>query len=162
MMALEFKPVDLNRHADVCLRFAEDTEVCSFGSVDGFREKDGKGARRFIEKIRTKLEKDPESCLHIWQGEEIIGQLHLGHFLNEAIGYIHFFYVAPVWRGRGVASAMEEYAVAHFKQRGFEVTRLSVSTANIRAVRFYLRQGWMDLGPRPDKPDVHNMEKSCG
>jgi ribosomal protein S18 acetylase RimI-like enzyme len=159
MSHLEFKPIDLENHADVCIQFAEDTEVCSFGSVDGFRENDGQGAQRFIERIGEKLSKDPQSCIHVWKDGVIVGQIHLGQFIDPLIGYIHFFYVAPSWRGTEVAQQMEQHATSYFRQRGFEAARLSVSATNLRAMRFYLRCDWKDLGPREDKPGVHNMEK---
>lgn len=161
-VALDFKPIDLARHANTCIQFAEETELCSFGSVVGFREADGQGAQRFIERIQVKLDNDSQSCLHVWHNGDIIGQLHLGQFLDEAIGYIHLFYVAPEWRGKGIAPQLDAYAMTHFQKRGFPLARLSVAPANTCAVRFYLSRGWMDLGPRTDKPDVHNVEKSCG
>ena len=55
---------------------------------------------------------------------------------------------------------MEQYATAWFKRHGFASARLSMMPSNIRAVRFYLRNGWRDLGPREDKPKLHNMGKS--
>ena len=36
---------------------------------------------------------------------------------------------------------------------------MSVSPTNQQAVRFYLKNNWRDLGPRPDDPEVHLMEK---
>ncbi len=160
MNSLAFKPIDLEHHAYICIQFAEDTEICSFGSVDGFREEDGKGAERFIERIRAKLAHDPLSCIHVWRDDNIVGQIHLEQFIDSSIGYINFFYIAPAWRGKGVATRLDDYATAHFKQRGFKSARLSVTPANARAVRFYLNHGWKDLGPREDKPNVHNMENS--
>jgi ribosomal protein S18 acetylase RimI-like enzyme len=70
------------------------------------------------------------------------------------------FYVAPAWRGKGVADEIEEFVAAWFIARGFRSARLSVSPTNVRAVRFYLRRGWCDLGSRDDKPALHNMEKT--
>ena len=159
MNSLNFKPIDLENHARVCIQFAEDTEICSFGSVDGFREPDGKGAERFIERVKAKLAQDPFSCIHVWKDDNIVGQIHLGQFMDSSIGYIHFFYVAPAWRGKGIAAHLDNYATTYFKQRGFKSARLSVTPANVRAVRFYLNRGWKDLGPREDKPNIHNMEK---
>ncbi len=109
--------------------------------------------------MRDKLSVDPGCCLHVWCGDEIVGQINLGRFIDPSVGYISVFYVAPVWRGSGVADAMEEFAAVWFKGRHFRSARLSVSPTNVRAVRFYIRRGWRDLGPRADKPELHNMEK---
>ena len=157
---LEFRPIDLDKHADLCLRFIEETHLCSFGSMDGFYEEDGKGAERFIQRIRAKLSEDPQGCLHVWKDGVIVGQLHLGRFIDPAIGYVNFLYVIPECRGSGVATAIESYAADYFRRRGFRAARLSVTAKNVRAIRFYRRHGWKDLGPRPNRTGTHNMEKT--
>ena len=157
---LEFLPVDLDRCAPLCITFAVDTDACSFGSAEQFHGEDGTGAERYIQRLRAKLAADTESCLHVWRGGTVVGQLNLGQFIDPSVGYVSVFYVTPAWRGKGVADAMEQYATDWFKRRGFASARLSVTPSNVRAVRFYLRSGWRDLGPREDKPELHNMEKT--
>lgn len=156
---LQFEPIDLDRHVDVFLAFIRDTHLCSFGSMEGFRDGNGRSEERFIERVRTRLAEEPGSCLHVWRNGGIVGQLHLGRFVDPTIGYINMFYVSPGWRGTGVASAMEDYACSYLQARGFQSAYLSVAAQNHRAIRFYEKQGWTDLGPRPDKPGTHNMEK---
>jgi hypothetical protein len=39
---------------------------------------------------------------------------------------------------------------------------LNVSPSNLPAMRFYLKNGWRDLGPGQDRPEVHGMEKRLG
>ena len=93
-MKLEFLPIDLDRHADLCIAFAEDLDMCSFGSAEQFHGEDGKGAERYIQRLRAKLDADPEGCLHVWLGSAVVGQLNLGRFIDPSIGYISVFYVA--------------------------------------------------------------------
>ena len=159
---LQFKPIDFEHHMAVFLDFIRDTHLCSFGSMEGFVDSNGRGEERFVERVRTRLIEEPGSCLHVWQGQEIIGQLHLGRFVDPAIGYVNMLYVSPKWRGTGVASAIEEYACASLRAHGFQSAYLSVAAQNHRAIRFYKKQGWADLGPRPDKPGTHNMKKTFG
>ena len=159
---LQFKPIDLDRHRDVFLDFIRDTHLCSFGSMESFVDENGQGEERFVERVRARLAEEPESCLHVWRNGEIVGQLHLGRFVDPAIGYINMFYVSPKWRGTGVAGAMEEQACAYLQAQGFQSAYLSVATQNRRAIRFYEKQGWTDLGPRQDKPGTHNMKKTFG
>lgn len=159
-MELEFRPVDLLRHTGLCISFAEDMDMCSFGTASQFHGTDSLGAARYIERMQAKLDADPEICLHVWYNDEVVGQLNLGHFINPSVGYIHVFYVVLHWRGQGIADRMEAYAGEWFRQRQFTSARLSVSPQNIRAMRFYSRRGWQDLGPRADKPEMHNMEKA--
>lgn len=157
---LHFKPIDLQQHADLCLKFIEDTHLCSFGSMEGFEAEGEQGPQRFIDRIAAKLSADPESCLHVWKGDTVVGQLNFGTFVGPSIGYISHFYVTPEWRGTGVASKMESYAGRHLRRRGFRSARLSVTATNVRAIRFYQKHGWRDLGPREDRPLAHNMEKT--
>ena len=159
---LQFKPIDLDHQMKVFLDFIRDTHLCSFGSMEGFVDENGQGEERFVERVRVRLAEEPESCLHVWRGEEIVGQLHLGRFVDPAVGYINMFYVSPEWRGTGVALAIEEYACASLQAQGFQSAYLSVAAQNHRAIRFYQKQGWTDLGPRQDKPGTHNMKKIFG
>ena len=158
-MEILFKPVDLERHTDIVYAFLYDTHLCSYGTMDGFVDANGQGAERFVERIRKRLAEEPESCLHVWHADQIVGQLHLGRFVDPTIGYINLLYVKPEERGTGVASAIERYACAHFQKHGFHSAYLSVTAQNHRAIRFYKKQGWTDLGPRQDKPETHNMQK---
>lgn len=155
---LQLKPINLQQHAALCLKFMEDTHLCSFGSMDGFDE-DGQGLECLTERISAKAQ-DPESCLHVWQDNIIVGQLNFGTFVGPAIGYISHFYITPEWRGRGVAEEMDAYAGRHFRLRGFRAARLSVIAANARAMRFYQHHGWRGLGPREDCRAARSMEKA--
>ena len=159
ILDLRFKPIDLKRHADTVRAFIRDTHLCSFGSMESFAGGDGRGEERFVERIRERLAIEPESCLHVWQTDQIIGQLHLGRFVDPAIGYINLLYVRPECRGTGIAAAIEEYACESLQAHGFQSAYLSVTAQNHRAIRFYEKQGWRDLGPREDRPGTHNMEK---
>ena len=164
-LALVFQPIDLDRHGDVFLTFVRDTHFCSFGTMDGFLDDNGQGEERFAERVRARLAEEPKSCLHVWKNGQIVGQLHLGRFIDPSIGYINLLYVAPEWRGAGIASLIEEYASAYFQSHGFRSARLSVAAHNLRAIRFYTKQGWKNLGPRQDQPDrlaTHTMEKFFG
>jgi ribosomal protein S18 acetylase RimI-like enzyme len=158
---LVFRPIDLDQHRELFLTFIRDTHLCSFGSMDSFPD-DIHGEELLIERIQKKLTDKPQSCLHIWQNEQIVGQLHLGQLVDPDVGYINLLYVIPEWRGGGIASLIEDYASAYLQGQGFESARLSVTAQNHRAIRFYSKKGWKDLGPRADRPIVHNMEKVFG
>ena len=158
-LELTFTPIDLQTHHGLCIQFAVESTV---GCPEKLYGEDGLGGQRYIQRMRDKMSADPGSCLFVWLAGDVVGQMNLGHFNDESIGYIHFFYVVPEWRGRGVANTMAEFADEWLNQRGFTKALLSVALDNERAVRFYLRRGWKDLGARPDRPDLHNMEKSLG
>ncbi len=151
---LEYKPIDLEKHADLCIEFAKEMHDLSFPPGTPF---DSVG---HLDKIREKLAADPMSCVHVWLAGEIVGQINFGIFAPDpSIGYINIFYVIPKWRGKGVAGEMERYGCARLESAGFNEAWLSVGWVNTRAVRFYQKHGWADLGERPDRPGIHNMRK---
>ena len=160
MQSLEFKPVNLEKHASVCLQFERDMNElssgvsCTFSAFD-----DAQRGARFLEKIAEKLAADANSCLHLWRDETIVGQLNLGRFLDEPVGYVHFLYLAPDFRGLGWAPLFDDYARQHFVARGFNSARLSVTASNERARRFYRRLDWREIGVRADKPALIGLEK---
>jgi len=150
------------RDCDICVQFVEDTAIINFGDAHEFYGEDGRGADRYIERLRKKQSEDPECIVHVWLNNQIVGQVNLGRFTEPSLGYLNLLYVVPEWRGRGVATAIEAYASKWFHQRGFGSARLSVSISNLRALRFYLKHEWRDIGAREDRPAVHNMEKLLG
>ena len=89
----------------------------------------------------------------------VVGQLNLGRFFEEPMGYIHMLYLASDYRGLGWAPLLDDYARQHFVARGFDAARLSVAASNERARRFYRRHNWREIGAREDKPALIGMEK---
>jgi ribosomal protein S18 acetylase RimI-like enzyme len=53
---------------------------------------------------------------------------------------------------------MDKYARENLKSRGVTQARLSVSPSNLRAIAFYKKTGWRDIGPYPGRPGIHLME----
>lgn len=158
---IEIKPVDLEAHKDICIAFREDSFVASFGNPDKFFEADGKGADRYIEWLRAKIEKDPRTVVHVWEQDTIIGQMEFGRLKSEpTYGYVNLYYLIPEKRGQGLGARLDEHAMNHFRTIGCEKVRLSVSPTNTPALAYYKKMGWRDLGPRPNHPDVNFMEKT--
>ncbi|MBF2065879.1 MAG: GNAT family N-acetyltransferase [Calothrix sp. C42_A2020_038] len=145
----------------MCVQFRADSFVCSFGSADRFHEEDGNGAERYLLWLKQRIAEIPNSCVHIWKGEQIIGQMEMRRWKhNPRVGYINLFYLIPKFRGQGLGQQLDQYAANWFKQLGCQSARLSVSPMNLAAMRFYLKQGWIDLGPREDALEVHYFEKT--
>jgi ribosomal protein S18 acetylase RimI-like enzyme len=156
----EFKPIQLDLHKAVCIKFREDSFVVSFGDAQKFYGSDGKGAEQYLDWLNSKLEKDPESAVHYWVDNQIIGQIEFGFVKNDpSCGYINLYYLIPTARGIGLGSDLDKYAVDFFRKRKVRKLRLSVSPNNFLAMAFYKKMGWVDLGPREDHPEVNLMEK---
>jgi ribosomal protein S18 acetylase RimI-like enzyme len=158
---LKFKPINLEQYQDLCIRFRADSFVCSFGSVDRFYQADGNGAERYLKWLKQRIAEIPNSCVHIWKGERIIGQIEMGRWKHDTnVGYINLFYLIPEFRGQGLGQHLDRYAAHFFKHLGCQSARLSVSPANRGAMSFYFKHGWVDLGQREDAPEVHYLEKT--
>lgn len=94
-------------------------------------------------------------------GDAIVGQVELGRSKHEAgVGYVYLFYLDQAVRGQGLAQQLDQYAADFFRQIGCRKARLSASPTNERAMRFYQKQGWADVGQREDMPEVHYLEKT--
>jgi len=154
-MHLDYKPINLEKHADLCVEFAQEMHRLTYVS-----DAPNYDTAPYIARMQERIAADPQSCLFAWMGDEIVGQLNLGVFAPDpSIGYINVFYVVEKWRGKGVAGEIERYACDQLKSAGFTEAWLGVAWANQRAVRFYEKHGWSDVGEREDRPGIHNMRK---
>ena len=155
---LKFEPINLDLHSDICVRFRADSYVCSFGSDARFYEEAGKSGELYLTRIAERMIQLPGSCVHVWQGQAIVGQIELNRYKTDpSLGYVNLYYLAPQYRDQGWGRFLDGYAVSYLTSLGFSAARLSVSPTNLQAMRFYAKQGWTDLGPRPDAPEVHLM-----
>lgn len=160
--SLTFRPIDVDAHFDTCVRFRVDTHVCGFGSAEHFHGSDGRGVERYGDWLRQKTAALPGCLVHVWQGNEIVGQIEMGRLAGDlSIGYVNLFYLIPALRGRGLGALLEAYAWTFLGGLGCRSLRLSASPTNTPAWVFYERAGWQDLGPREDEPRVHLMQKQA-
>ena len=160
MTNISIKPVQLDLHKDTCITCREDSFVVSFGDAKKFHEEDGKGGERYIEWLKGKISIDALTVVHIWQENEIIGQIEMGGpFKDPLCGYINLYYLIPSKRGAGLGKTLDQHAMNYFKNKHMERVQLSVSPTNFQAVSYYKKMGWIDLGPREGHPEVHMMEK---
>jgi GNAT superfamily N-acetyltransferase len=155
-VTLTFDPIDLSRHAAEAVAFRRDSYVCSFGSDEAF----GSDAD-YLAWLRERIASHPEGHVHVWDGVRLVGQMEMTvHRDREGIvsAYVNLFYLVPDLRGRGLGAVLHERFRAHMAQAAAQRARLSVSPTNTRAVAYYLKHGWRDLGPPPDDPRVRVME----
>src|SRR5688572_11753690 len=151
---LQFATIDLARHKDLCIAFRRDSYIVSFGDDRIFNDENGADGSGYIEWLADRIARFPEGHVHVWRGADIIGQLEI--IVSPSSGYVNLFYLKPEERGYGHGSALHEYAVALFRRHRVRVAGLSVSPTNQRALRYYARHGWRDLGPRAGAAHVHD------
>jgi ribosomal protein S18 acetylase RimI-like enzyme len=153
---LQFHPIDLARHGAIAVDFRRDSYVCSFGNDAIFVEENGADGSGYLAWLAARLEHFAEGHVHAWQGDSIVGQIEM--IIGPRGGYVNLFYLRPDARGHGLGDALHAYAVALLGRHRVGLAGLSVSPTNTRAIRYYQRHGWLDRGPRPGAPHVHEME----
>ncbi|MFN8546624.1 MAG: GNAT family N-acetyltransferase [Candidatus Eisenbacteria bacterium] len=154
---LDFKPIDLDAHASTCVEFRRDSFLCSFG-VDRFFDEAGPDGEHYIEHLRSRMNTFPDGYVHAWDGDRIVGQMEMQILDTPRRGYVNLFYLVEEMRGAGVSGELQAYAMAFMRCHGVQTAQLSVSPTNARALAYYRRHGWKDLGPRPGRHDVTLME----
>lgn len=65
---------------------------------------------------------------------------------ERAAGELQRIYVDRAWHGQGIAQALMAACVAEFQRRGTEVIWLGVWEHNSRALAFYRKQGFEEVG----------------
>lgn len=154
---LSFKPIDLTADAEVCIQFRRDSFICSFGN-DGFFDGAGPHGVDYLERLRKRQAKFPDGYVHVWHRGRIIGQMEMQILDEPPIGYVNLFYLIPEMRGSGAAASLHAYAMAFCTKHRVRLARLSVSPTNLRAIAFYQKHGWRNIGPRPGRNEVNLME----
>jgi GNAT superfamily N-acetyltransferase len=138
------------------IEFRRDSYICSFGNDQIFVEENGADGSAYLDWLAARIQQFPEGHVHAWQGDAIVGQIEM--IIGSRGGYINLFYLRPESRGQGLGGELHAYAVALLRRYRVTVAGLSVSPTNEPAVRYYQRHGWLDRGPRPGAPHVHEME----
>jgi len=160
--ALRFEPIDLSRHADLCVRFRIDSYVCSLGSSEKFYEHN-ETVQGYIDWLRKRMQELPGSCVHLWKGDGIIGQLEMGRYRTiPEMGYVNLYYLVPEARGTGISHRLDDYVRQFYSALALKQARLNVSPTNERAIRYYEKQGWQNLGPDPRHPEMLVFERTFG
>jgi ribosomal protein S18 acetylase RimI-like enzyme len=81
---------------------------------------------------------------------------------DPSAGKVNLFYLVPEYRGKGFGNQLERYALNLFEAAGFVHAWLRVSAANVPAVAFYTKRGWIDCGADAREPLERIMRKSFG
>jgi GNAT superfamily N-acetyltransferase len=160
MNSARFLPIDISTDFQRCVEFLCDAFVCSYGNTDEF-ERMG-GAEAYRSGLQDLVSTFPEGAVHLWRQERIVGQVEMRISPDLAFGIVNLFYLIPEERGGPLGAEIQSYAIDVFRRHRVGTARLSVSPSNIRAMTYYSKHGWRDLGPRPDRPYVRSMEFDIG
>jgi len=158
---ITFRAIDPAADGEIVIRFVREIFVLSFGNDHRFVAEFGETDAGYLAWLEARLAEAPGSAVLAMLGETVVGLVVTGQSPHDpAQGYVYHYYLTAWARGQGLASALDSQAMATLSQRGFQRARLSVSEANAPALRFYIRQGWVVVGPRLDQPGIVFMEKA--
>lgn len=148
---MEFQHINFKESLDLCVQFRRDSFESSFPGSDEWKKYwDEEAYRRWIVEYAAKF---PDGVLHAVDGEEIIGQLEFAY--GGDVGHVNLFYLKPAMRGMGHGGALHAHVASVLRSKGCVAATLRVSPTNERAVSFYIKHGWRDLGPDRNYPQVH-------
>ncbi|MDR0445475.1 MAG: GNAT family N-acetyltransferase [Oscillospiraceae bacterium] len=110
-----------------------------------------------FERSRKYAEADPtSSVVAVVDGQPVgICQLEVRNFGTD-YGWIHFYYVAPEYRGRGYGRQMIDYSAEYFLHKGLTQIFLRVGAVNGSAEQFYKHCGFV-RSPSGDNDSEHMM-----
>lgn len=120
---------------------------------------------QFYQAAKASSEADAKAVMVAMNGEEIAGllQMDLERYAEANAGYIPFYYMNQKFRHHGLGIQLIGQAVSTFRPMGRTKLRLRCSPDNDLAQRFYLRNGFTDIGPATDSAvPLRLMEKEIG
>jgi len=139
--AVALRALRLEALADAPVAFAADYE-----------RTEAEGSEVWVERIRRN-EAENEGVICIAATDDgLVGMtgLYRGHWpKTQHSAGIWDVYVAPAWRGQGLADALIEACLDWARARGVTVAKLGVVTTNTPAIRCYARCGFHVYGLEP-------------
>ena len=152
---LTFRTIDLAAHSQVVLRFRDEFMRDGGGTLDPDRTD-----RQYLARLRQEIAAEPRFAVHAWKGDEIVGEVLLDRYYHDpSAGWVSRHYVVEAERGTGAAEELEAYTEQVFTELGLTRAYVATFPQNERAIRFYLRQGWTDLGPPAWQPRGDLLER---
>lgn len=137
MPMLIFRRVDVEKDKQTIIRFFTDTdEELAFNESE------------YIKYAKQKQLHFPEGFVLLEHNQQAVGELVLryDHYEGREVGYVSFVYVIPEGRGKGYSHELFQYAEEQFKKRNVFEYHLRVAQSNLRAIKFYEKQGLERLG----------------
>lgn len=149
MQPISFKNIDLSQMLDTCIQFRKDAHFVSHGNLNTFSVKE---TTDWFKKLEMET---PDSFLHVYMNNSIIGQLEFKTGLESADGskegYGNLFYIIPEFRGKGYGQIIHDYVINRMKVDCCEFAYLRYIPSNKVAENFYLKNHWYPVGESDEK-----------
>jgi diamine N-acetyltransferase len=134
-------------------QLAEQTFRATFGVMNTVENMDMHCQANYGESIQAAEISDPNMVTLLAENEKrLVGfaQLHWGKAPNcvfgKAPGEVHRLYVASEWHGKGMAQDLMSACIEEMRRRGSDVVWLGVWERNPRAIAFYKKIGFIEVG----------------
>lgn len=134
-------------------QLAETTFRDTFGATNSAENMDRHCRSSYGEAIQAAEISDPNKVtLLSEEGTTLIGFIQLRWeqapdcVVGRLPGEIHRLYVANNWHGRGHAQELMNAGISELQKHGFEVVWLGVWERNPRAISFYKKFGFVEVG----------------
>jgi ribosomal protein S18 acetylase RimI-like enzyme len=141
------------RDAGPLSRLAETTFRSTFGAVNTGEDMDLHCRTSYGEAIQSGEIADPHMLTLLCEGDEGLAgfaQLRWGDapdcVLAQSPGEIRRLYVADAWHGKGIAQELMHACIEEMEARGSDVIWLGVWEHNLRAIAFYRKFGFVEIG----------------
>ncbi len=141
-------PLRVERVTDATWRSYRDVRLAALiDSPRAFWTTYAEAAARTDEQWRTAVGTGGALWL-AWDGDRPVGLVALWHAEDQPEDEVHLvqMWVTSSARGSGAATALVGAALAHARAEGRARISLDVARENVRARRFYLRQGFVPTG----------------
>jgi ribosomal protein S18 acetylase RimI-like enzyme len=159
-----FRAIDFEDDQDFERAFRQigDSFEASFGSRERFIKEAGPEGSIYKDRCVAKKKLYPATHMFLVESQgHVVGQVEMGRYKHDlSKGYANIYYLEEKYRGLGLAEILDQWFEKAFREQGLSDALLSVSPSNTRALKFYIKRGWKNLGPRPDAPEVNLMERS--
>ncbi len=139
--------------AALLAEFAERMFIATFGQDNVQADMDTYCATAFGAEIQERELRDSARVCLMLERDGMLAAftwLHIGATHPCIVGdhpvEIQRFYVDQPWHGHGVAPQLMAAALAEAFARGGQMVWLGVWDRNVRAIRFYEKQGFIDVG----------------
>ncbi len=134
--------------ADALAAFAESTFREAFGPDNTPEDMEAYVGEAFgAEQQRGEIEDGDSIVLVAERDGELIGYAHLREGADAPI-FLERFYIAPGLKGRGFARALMDDVFSAAVSRGARSIQLAVWERNPRAIAFYRKCGFTEVGTR--------------
>jgi ribosomal protein S18 acetylase RimI-like enzyme len=159
---LVFAEIDVSVHSSTCTEFRADSFLESFGTDAAFWGHDRQGDVQYLAWLQQLMTSIPCSCIHLWLGNRIIGQVEVGASpQHPSYGWIFLIYVAKAFRGRGIGNLLLQFAEHFLSAHGYTKMGLRVSPSNHKAIALYLSNSWEKSSQPSDSRELIVLEKKA-